>query len=285
MRHAYLIIAHNEFEVLQHLLNALDDKRNDVFIHIDKKVKSYPNLYMAYGQLSILENSEEVYWGHISQIEAEYLLFETAHKNGPYAYYHLISGVHLPLYNQSYMHAFFDKLRGKDLLMKMDTPVEEVTIKVRKYNFFIKNYFSSRGFMRKINQFLWRMSIFFQKIFDIRANRNEIFYKASNWLSLSQKSVEYILKEKSEVLKRYRYSFCGDEFFVPSVLENMSFKSNVVYYDKLLKCDFEGANTKTYSLVNYEDIITSGCLFARKFSAKDIDVVEKILNNINSRTE
>lgn len=285
MRHAYLIIAHNEFEVLQHLLNALDDKRNDVFIHIDKKVKSYPNLYMEHGQLSILENSEEVYWGHISQIEAEYLLFETAHKNGPYAYYHLISGVHLPLYNQSYIHAFFDKLRGKDLLMKMDTPVEEITIKVRKYNFFIKNYFSSRGFMRKINQFLWRMSIFFQKIFDIRANRNEIFYKASNWLSLSQKSVEYILKEKSKVLKRYRYSFCGDEFFVPSMLENMSFKSNVVYYDKLLKCDFEGANTKTYSLVNYEDIITSGCLFARKFSAQDIDVVEKILNNINSRTE
>lgn len=285
MRHAYLIIAHNEFEVLQHLLDALDDKRNDVFIHIDKKVKRYPNLYMKYGQLSILENSVEVYWGHISQIEAEYLLFETAHKNGPYAYYHLISGVHLPLYNQSYLHDFFDKLRGKDLLMKMDTPDEEVTIKVRKYNFFIKNYFSSRGFMRKINQFLWRMSIFFQKIFDIRANRYEIFYKASNWLSLSQKSVEYTLKEKSKVLKRYRYSFCGDEFFVPSILENGPLKSNIIYYDKLLKCDFEGANTKAYSLANYDDIVSSGCLFARKFSVQDINVVEKTLNNIKSRTE
>ncbi|SFE44923.1 Core-2/I-Branching enzyme [Pedobacter antarcticus] len=285
MRHAYLIIAHNEFEVLQHLLNALDDKRNDVFIHIDKKVKTHPNLHMREGRLSILKNTLEVYWGHISQIEAEYLLFETAHKNGSYAYYHLISGVHLPLYNQSYLHAFFDRLKGKDLLMKMDIPVEEVTIKVRKYNFFIKSYFSSQGSTRKISQFLWRASIRFQKIFDIIANKKETFYKASNWLSLSQKSMDYVLKEKSKVLKKYRYSFCGDEFFVPSILENMSLKSNVVYYDKLLKCDFEGGNTKTYSLANYDDIINSGCLFARKFSVQNINVVEKILTNLNSRTE
>lgn len=36
--HAYLIIAHNEFEVLQKLVGALDDPRNDIYIHFDKKV-------------------------------------------------------------------------------------------------------------------------------------------------------------------------------------------------------------------------------------------------------
>lgn len=29
--HAYLIIAHNEFEVLQKLVGALDDPRNDIY--------------------------------------------------------------------------------------------------------------------------------------------------------------------------------------------------------------------------------------------------------------
>lgn len=29
--HAYLIIAHNEFEVLQKLIEALDDPRNDIY--------------------------------------------------------------------------------------------------------------------------------------------------------------------------------------------------------------------------------------------------------------
>ena len=37
MKHAYLIIVHHEFEVLKHLLQALDDSCNDIYIHFDKK--------------------------------------------------------------------------------------------------------------------------------------------------------------------------------------------------------------------------------------------------------
>lgn len=37
MKHAYLIIAHNELEVLKRLISALDDERNDIYIHIDQK--------------------------------------------------------------------------------------------------------------------------------------------------------------------------------------------------------------------------------------------------------
>ena len=44
MKHAYLIMAHHEFEVLGKLVQALDDERNDIYIHFDKKVKNYPLL-------------------------------------------------------------------------------------------------------------------------------------------------------------------------------------------------------------------------------------------------
>ena len=37
MKHAYLIIAHNEPFVLQTLLSLIDDRNNDVFLHIDKR--------------------------------------------------------------------------------------------------------------------------------------------------------------------------------------------------------------------------------------------------------
>lgn len=40
MKHAYLIMAHHEFEVLGKLVQALDDERNDIYIHFDKKVKT-----------------------------------------------------------------------------------------------------------------------------------------------------------------------------------------------------------------------------------------------------
>lgn len=36
MKHAFLIIAHNEYPVLEVLLSMLDDERNDIYLHIDK---------------------------------------------------------------------------------------------------------------------------------------------------------------------------------------------------------------------------------------------------------
>ena len=40
-KHAYLIMAHNEFDILEKLLLLLDDSRNDIYIHIDLKVKNF----------------------------------------------------------------------------------------------------------------------------------------------------------------------------------------------------------------------------------------------------
>ena len=40
MKHAYLIMAHHEFEVLGKLIQAIDDKRNDIFIHFEQNSKA-----------------------------------------------------------------------------------------------------------------------------------------------------------------------------------------------------------------------------------------------------
>ena len=37
MKHAFLIMAHNEPAVLRTLLAMLDDPRNDVYLHIDRR--------------------------------------------------------------------------------------------------------------------------------------------------------------------------------------------------------------------------------------------------------
>ncbi|MFB9769762.1 hypothetical protein [Lactiplantibacillus modestisalitolerans] len=39
-KHAYLIQAYNNFEFVEKLLAAIDDSRNDVFLHIDKKASN-----------------------------------------------------------------------------------------------------------------------------------------------------------------------------------------------------------------------------------------------------
>ena len=43
-KHAYLIIAHNQFALLKELLKSIDDERNDIYIHIDKKIKNIESI-------------------------------------------------------------------------------------------------------------------------------------------------------------------------------------------------------------------------------------------------
>ncbi len=44
MKHAYLILAHNEPELLSLLVERLDDVRNDIYIHFDRKLSVLPNI-------------------------------------------------------------------------------------------------------------------------------------------------------------------------------------------------------------------------------------------------
>ena len=40
MKHAYLILAHNEFVILERLIQSIDDERNDIYIHFDGKLEN-----------------------------------------------------------------------------------------------------------------------------------------------------------------------------------------------------------------------------------------------------
>ena len=283
MKHAYLIIAHNEFEVLKKLLQAIDDQRNDVFLHFDAKVKQIPEVAMQHAGLFILENRIDVRWGHVSQIKAEYALFEAARHVGNYRYYHLISGTHLPLQSQDRIHDFYNNhADNQEVLMPMPVNEYQINLKMRRYNFFIKQYQHPNTFVRRFAQQGWKMAIKAQRILHIQRNRNATFKIAANWVSLTERGVERMLSKKKEILKKYRFTLCGDEWFVPSELENSILKPHLLYYDRLLKHSIEKATAKTWHLKDYEELIHSGCLFARKFGREDMEAVDKILNHIQS---
>lgn len=285
MKHAYLIIAHNEFEILQKLLSALDDSRNDIYVHIDKKVWKMPELEARFSQLFILDERMDVRWGHVSQIECEYKLFEKAFQHGGYAYYHLISGVHLPLYSQDYIHDFFNK--ALDGSCQFVSPLEqssfEVNDKLRRYNLFVRRFQHKNPSARKLYQKMWWFLILYQNRLHILRNRHQEFVKASNWVSLTGDAVEYLLSINKQVLKKYRFTRCGDEFFVPSELTNSSKNWNLCFEPRLLMHEIAVANAGTFSLADFGSLIDSGCLFARKFSSSNMDLVDKIIKTLPSR--
>ena len=114
-KHAYMIIAHNEFDLLEILVRLLDDPRNDIYVHIDAKVKDFDFKFFQaltqYSGLRFTPRRISATWGDFSLVNTELLLLQTAVAGEdpaqPYAYYHLISGVDLPIKSNDDIHAFF----------------------------------------------------------------------------------------------------------------------------------------------------------------------------------
>ena len=267
MKHAWLIIAHNEFEVLQRLVSMLDAPESDFYIHFDKKVKRLPEIQVKKGRLTILEHRMDVRWGTVTQIKTELMLLEAAEKNAPYSYYHIISGTTLPLKTLNEIDSAFRDIGEKSIVAGMSRDCEyQETLKLRRYNLFLSHYTARNMLLRKASQFLWRVSIAFQRVLGIKINRGKTFYKASNWLSLTQEAADLILNRKKEIVKTYRWSFCGDEFFIPSELMDSSLRDKIYDNDRYLLHTMGRANACSYALSEWEELSKTDYLFARKFT-------------------
>lgn len=267
MRHAWLIIAHNEFGILQRLISALDSSESDIFVHIDKKVAVLPELHAEKSYLDVLHGRVDVRWGSVRQIQCEFALLEAAAINGPYDYYHIISGTTLPLKGMSEINQYFETKKGKSTCTRLyKSSLYQETLKVRRYNLFLNNYASDNAFLKSCSQFLWKSSIAIQRILGIEVNRSKEFYKASNWLSLTEEATQYLLSREKEILKIYRYSFCGDEYFVPSELMASAYKDRIISDDHYLLHDIVRSNASVFHLAEYDELCKTDYLFARKFT-------------------
>ena len=118
MNHAYLIVAHNNPRILVKLLKALDYENNDIFLHIDKKAH---NLLIHLNDVK-LKNAKlfifsrvNVKWGHYSLILVEKELLTESTKTF-HDYYHLISGVDLPIKNHKEIEDFFSTNNGREFV-------------------------------------------------------------------------------------------------------------------------------------------------------------------------
>lgn len=277
MKHAWLIIAHNEFEILQLLVSALDDPDNDIFVHIDKKVRELPSIHTKKSRLVILQERLDVRWGDPSQIACELLLMRTACNCGPYSRYHIISGTHLPLKSMEYIHSYFEDHDGQELMHLWDRDERDIGNKLQRYNLFVRGFTDPSPLVRRISQFLWASLQVIQKRLKIRRFRDEKFIKSDNWLSLTEGAVKYLIENESLIRKKYRYSYCGDEYFVATEL-NHAGQFKIVDTYQLLKVSFIQYNPKVYTMEDYGALADSDCLFARKFSSSHKDVAKLILN-------
>ena len=74
-------------------------------------------------------------------------------------------------------------------------------------------------------------------------------------------------RNRAEILRKYRWSFCGDEYFAATeLLAAGTFR--LLDEPKLLYVEFLGDTPRTFPTEDYTRLQETGCLWARKFTAK-----------------
>ena len=278
MKHAYLIMAHDQFLSLRELVATLDDIRNDIYIHFDKKVKTLPELSTQFSKLVVLDKRVNVIWGDVSQIKAEYALYKASFQEGKYAYYHLISGTHFPLKSNDDLHKWFDGCDGACVMRQFPVAESEIQKRFGQYHFFLKHLVSKKKFVNKAYHLGWRIMLGIQKRLGIKRDASFIRGKASQWCSLSEEAVKMLIQNENVSLKRFRRSFCCDEFFVRSVIEDSGIP--IIYDNRICYVEFRRTTPRKFSESDFDKLISSDALFFRKLIDKNIDLAKMIEQHI-----
>lgn len=288
-KHAYLIIAHDQPVLLNKLLTLIDDERNDIFLHIDCKSKKivYNDIYRPLKSSLVFTKRVKVYWGDYSQIETELILFETAFKNGPYEFYHLLSGCDLPIKTQDYIHSYFKENAGYEFIQLIDWNGEKRRRnRINHYHIPLK---TQNRFVFKTLVRLDRFSGMVQSFLRINRVNEERIILGPNWCSVTNKFVKLLIENKESIEKEYRYTLCCDEVYKQMlVYKNINlFKlHNVERTDKTVlmrDIDWDRGRPYTWQNKDFEELITSPYLFARKFNySMHPEVVEKIVSWIEA---
>lgn len=302
MKHAYLIIAHSGWAQLENLIGFLDSEFSDIYIHIDKKAIDVPlEALISAAKISnvYVWQKYKVYWGSFELVEAELFLFDKAHK-GHYDYYHLLSGADLPIKSQQEIYEFFEKNAGYEFVhFDKEERLEsdrELVRRTQLYHF-LQNY-RRRYNVSALNSmftFMERILLVVQIVFRVNRMKQYPTFKiryGSQWVSITDDLVAYILEKQSLIEHVFRWTNCADELFIQSLIHNSNFQKRLYRsnYDdsiygnmRLIDMKSRGANGNPYTwrLSDEQEILESRCLFARKFDGKiDKDIIDVVAKRV-----
>lgn len=284
MKHAYLIAAHNQFGLLKHLLEMLDSSDNDIYLHIDSKAgtidyEQFRDVLKA-SQLYIIER-RDITWGGYSQVELEVKMLERATCT-QHDYYHFISGVDFPIKSMRDINAFFEKNAGKEFIhFDKETKMDEVRYRIGKYHCLQEKIGRRRNALTVIESVL----IGIQRLLRVDRTKksNLIFKKGANWFSITEGMAKYVVQNEKLIRKTFGKSICADELFLQTLVYNSGFRDNLYYSEtegrffNMRLIDWKRGNPYIFRASDFDELLKSECLFARKFDMEtDSEIIEKL---------
>lgn len=223
-RHAYLILAHKNFGQLRKLIELLDDPRNDIFVHVDAKAKNFSQECLdgatRHSRLIVLPQRFKVNWGGVSIMRSELALLKKATSESEYAYYHLLSGMDMPIKTQDEIHAFFNEHKGYEFINLWEFK-KSTRSRFRYYTIFPEGEGKFRT--RIINHIFKGL----QMAVGFKINRNIEFRFGSQWFSITDSLARYVVEKENWLEKVFRHTSTCDEILLPTLVAGSPFSSRL----------------------------------------------------------
>lgn len=289
-KHAYLIVAHKDPWLLDTLIRAVDDERNDIFLHVDIKADfTHQSVFAPRHAGMIVMPRMNVTWGGDTQIECTLRMLEEVSRHNEYSYVHLISGADLPIKSQDYIHAQLNA-DGQMNYIKLDHDYrypEDYRYRIGEYHFLQNRVGRRNDTAGRILRGVEKLSLKAQRSIGIDRIKKFPYrlYKSSNWFSITGELVKYLVHNAYYIRKNYYKSFLSDEVFLPSVIMNSPYASTVVD-DDLRMVDWTRGNPYIWRSGDFAALAASQELFARKFdTAVDSAIVARVGKELALATE
>lgn len=277
MKIVYVILAHKLPEQLVRLVKKLNTDNTSFLIHVDKKTDNETFRRMedplrGYKNVHFLKRYV-VQWGTFSQVQAALEGVRTALDTRlEFDYVVLLSGQDYPIKSNEYIHKFFEESNGKSYLEFFPLPNKVWKTENGGMDRFIYWNLYFLGRPRKVFP---RFDLPYRKFL---GNFN-VFGGSAFWY-LARDCVEYIndyMQQEENYFKFWKYARIPDEAFFQTVLLNSPLKDQLVNDNFRYIVWVTTPHPEILRGANYEQLITSNKLFARKFDAAvDLDILDMI---------
>lgn len=289
MKQAILVTAYTNIEHLNFLTDSLSEEYI-YYIHIDKKSnigKREIKKLSEKENVALISQKYNVTWGGINHLKAILFLLQNALKDTTFAYFHLITGHDYPIKKPSEITSFLEKNRGKEFLEYNKLPYNRWENggydRLLYYNMY--DCFNARKGWKNI---LIKKFISIQRHLGLKRKFPKDFpqdlYGGSTYWTLSRECIEYVfdyMKKNPWFLRRFKYTFCSEEFFFQTLILNSPFRESAVNNSKrfIVWEERNGNFPANLDVTDYDDILKSDAFFARKFEPGVSDaLIDKLKN-------
>ena len=302
-KHAYLIMAYHQWELLEKLIGMLDDERNDVFIHVDKKIKNVP-----FDEIANSARRSRIFFAERNNVhrltfdlyEVTLNLLKTALRTGEYSYFHLITGQDLPLKNQDYVHDFFDKNEGKNFIdvVPLDLMKRHFRERISLYHFMVP-YLAPNSKLYWPAKVIEKLTLTVQNWMGVNRIREyekqgyQLRY-GSAWFSITKEFAEFLTEKEEETRKVCKkWTYIPEESIPQSLLWNSRFRDSL-FEEEWIDHDLKRANLRmifwsgktspeTITMEHVKLFKDTPNLFARKFDIVNhrdaVEAVERMVRD------